>query len=142
MGSIGRVCSHLGMFAAALIVAMWLASGSGPMSAAADERERGHEHRGEDGHRSLDRDALLGGGDVRFGIDIEPGGAAIIADWQSHDAIFINAEGRYRELDFELSHQHGGLSIPAEGHVVLESLSGHYYLVDASGDIREFGELE
>jgi len=117
----------------ALAIGWFQANSPGVWPTAQAEAERS-KHRPPPQGRT---DRLLGEGDVRFGIAIEKGEAAVVSDWQTQDAVFINHEGRRQRLGFKLKHQHAAVSVPADGVTVVESLRGRYYLVNADGRIQD-----
>jgi hypothetical protein len=89
-----------------------------------------------------DTDRLLGPGDIRFGVAIEPGSAAVLANWRNQQAVFINADGRHRTLNFKLKHQHAAVRVPEQGITVIESIRGRYYRISADGQVRRIPGIE
>jgi len=82
-----------------------------------------------------DNDVFLGEGDVRFGVMLEPGGGAVIANWRNHQAVYLDDQGRARELGIRLRHRHTGLSIPPKGIIVIEDQQGDYYAITWDGKL-------
>lgn len=78
---------------------------------------------------------LLGDGDVRFGVVVEPGGGALVANWQNYKAVHIDDQGRASELGIRVRHPHTGISIPPDGFVLIEDLQGDYYALTADGHL-------
>jgi hypothetical protein len=105
------------------------------LSAPAQEGNRG----GSSGTTEVEPSsgALLGPGDTRFGVSIEPGGGAVIANWQNREAVFVDDSGSLTPLDIRLKHQHTGVSVPPEGMVVLEDSRGRYYAINSEPQLRQ-----
>ncbi len=81
-------------------------------------------------------DVMLGAGDARFGTVIEPGGAAVVANWRNYHAMFISSDGATRDLGIRLRHPHAALSIAPKGLAVIEDMQGDYYAITADAHIQ------
>ncbi|MCC6681089.1 MAG: hypothetical protein IT445_09325 [Phycisphaeraceae bacterium] len=86
-------------------------------------------------------DVMLGAGDVRFGVAIEPDGAAVVSNSRNYHAIFVTSDGQARDLGIRLRHPHAAAAIPPNGIAVIEDMQGDYFAISATGRIQPLADV-
>jgi hypothetical protein len=104
-----------------------------------DEHDHTHHDHKRSDQKQIDR--LIGDGDIRFGVPINPGDGALVANWRNHRAYFIDDQGEPTPLDFRLKHQHTGRRVPADGMLLVQSSRGDYYVIQPTGETHLLQEL-